>query len=61
MSEVAHYYPIDVKQRTQVTREQFEARQQAARARWRATMTQADVPVIIVSVGFSSVSARPGE
>ena len=56
MSEAAHYYPIDVTQRTQVTREQFEARQQAARARWRATMTQADTPVIIVPWGSSSVA-----
>ncbi|HEY0069779.1 MAG TPA: NADH-ubiquinone oxidoreductase-F iron-sulfur binding region domain-containing protein [Chloroflexia bacterium] len=56
MSEVAHYYPIDVRQRTQVTREQFEARQQAARRRWQATMTQAEVPVIIVPWGSSSVA-----
>ncbi|HEX8218305.1 MAG TPA: NADH-ubiquinone oxidoreductase-F iron-sulfur binding region domain-containing protein [Chloroflexia bacterium] len=56
MSEVAHYYPIDVRQRTQVTKEQFEARQQAARRRWQATMTQAEVPVIIVPWGSSSVA-----
>jgi NADH:ubiquinone oxidoreductase subunit F (NADH-binding) len=56
MSEVAHYYPMDVRGRTQTTREQFEARQQAARKRWQATMTQADVPVIIVPWGSSSVA-----
>jgi 1-aminocyclopropane-1-carboxylate deaminase/D-cysteine desulfhydrase-like pyridoxal-dependent ACC family enzyme len=56
MSEVAHYYPINVRQRTQVTREQFEARQQAARRRWQATMAQAEVPVIIVPWGSSSVA-----
>ena len=48
MSEGAHYYPIDVRNRTQITREQFEARQHATRKRWQATMTAADVPVIIV-------------
>jgi NADH:ubiquinone oxidoreductase subunit F (NADH-binding) len=56
MSEVAHYYPINVTQRTQVSREQFEARQQAARRRWQATMTQARVPVIVVPWGSSSVA-----
>ncbi len=56
MSEVAHYYPMDVRGRTQITREQFEARQQAARKRWQATMTQAEVPVIIVPWGSSSVA-----
>jgi NADH:ubiquinone oxidoreductase subunit F (NADH-binding) len=56
MSEVAHYYPIDVRQRKQITRQDFEARQKAARARWQATMTQASVPVIIVPWGSSSVA-----
>src|SRR5918911_4913741 len=56
MSEVAHYYPMDVTRRTQITREQFEARQQAARKRWQATMTHADVPVIVVPWGSSSVA-----
>lgn len=56
MSEVAHYYPLDVTRRTQITRAQFEARQQAARKRWQATMTHADVPVIIVPWGSSSVA-----
>ena len=56
MSEVAHYYPINVTRRTQITREGFEARQQAARRRWQATMTAADVPVIIVPWGSSSVA-----
>src|SRR3712207_6228907 len=56
MSEVAHYYPIDVRQRVQITRDQFEARQQAARRRWQATMSQAEVPVIIVPWGSSSVA-----
>ena len=56
MSEVAHYYPLDVTGRTQITREQFEARQQAARKRWQVTMTQAEVPVIIVPWGSSSVA-----
>ncbi len=56
MSEVAHYYPMDVRRRTQITKEQFEARQAAARKRWQATMTQADVPVIIVPWGSSSVA-----
>src|SRR6476469_3620966 len=56
MSEVAHYYPMDVTNRTQITREQFEARQQAARARWQATMTQADVPVIVVPWGSASTA-----
>lgn len=56
MSEVAHYYPINVTQRTQITRAQFEARQQAARARWQATMSQSQVPVIVVPWGSSSVA-----
>src|SRR5437588_5015407 len=56
MAEVAHYYPLDVTQRQNITREQFEARQQAARRRWQATMTQAQVPVIIVPWGSSSVA-----
>jgi NADH:ubiquinone oxidoreductase subunit F (NADH-binding) len=56
MSEVAHYYPINVRQRTQITREQFEARQQGARKRWQATMNQAEVPVIVVPWGSSSVA-----
>src|SRR5919202_6456441 len=56
MSEVAHYYPIDVRRRTSITRNEFEARQQAARKRWQATMTQAEVPVIIVPWGSSSVA-----
>src|SRR5947199_9228471 len=56
MSEVAHYYPMDVANRTQITREQFETRQAAARKRWQATMTQAQVPVIIVPWGSSSVA-----
>src|SRR5438067_13463895 len=56
MAEVAHYYPMDVTQRTQITREQFEARQAAARKRWQATMTQAQVPVIVVPWGSSSVA-----
>lgn len=56
MSEVAHYYPLDVTNRRQITREQFEARYQAASKRWQATMTQADVPVIIVPWGSSSVA-----
>ena len=56
MSEVAHYYPMDVSKRTQITREQFEARQEAARKRWQATMSQAKVPVIIVPWGSSSVA-----
>src|SRR4051812_46467416 len=56
MSEVAHYYPLDVTQRTPITREQFEARQEAARKRWQATMTAAEVPVIIVPWGSSSVA-----
>src|SRR5438105_3260215 len=56
MSEVAHYYPMDVTRRTQITREQFEARQEAARKRWEATMTKAEVPVIIVPWGSSSVA-----
>src|SRR5436853_643274 len=56
MSEVAHYYPMDVTQRTRITREQFETRQAAARKRWQATMTQAQVPVIIVPWGSSSVA-----
>lgn len=56
MSEVAHYYPLDVTRRMQITREQFEARQQGARKRWQATMTQADVPVIVVPWGSSSVA-----
>jgi NADH:ubiquinone oxidoreductase subunit F (NADH-binding) len=56
MSEVAHYYPMDVTQRTHITREQFEARQHAARTRWQTTMTKASVPVIIVPWGSSSVS-----
>src|SRR4051794_407021 len=56
MSEVAHYYPMDVTRRLQITREQFEARQQAAVKRWQATMTQADAPVIIVPWGSSSVA-----
>src|ERR671937_690040 len=56
MSEVAHYYPMDVTRRTKITREQFEARQQAARKRWQATMTHADVPVIVVPWGSSSVA-----
>src|SRR5512140_919970 len=56
MSEVAHYYPLDVTRRTSITREQFEARQQAARKRWQVTMTQAEVPVVIVPWGSSSVA-----
>ena len=56
MSEVAHYYPMDVRQRKEITREEFAARQQAARRRWQATMTQAQVPVIIVPWGSSSVA-----
>ncbi|MEO8286702.1 MAG: NADH-ubiquinone oxidoreductase-F iron-sulfur binding region domain-containing protein [Chloroflexota bacterium] len=56
MSEVAHYYPMDVTARMQITREQFEARQAAARKRWQATMSKADVPVIIVPWGSSSVA-----
>src|SRR3954453_7746308 len=56
MSEVAHYYPMDVTRRTSITREQFEARQHAARKRWQTTMTQAQVPVIIVPWGSSSVA-----
>ncbi len=56
MSEVAHYYPLDVTRRTQITREQFEARQEAARKRWQATMSAAEVPVIIVPWGSSSVA-----
>jgi NADH:ubiquinone oxidoreductase subunit F (NADH-binding) len=56
MAEVAHYYPLDVTRRTQITREQFEARQAAARKRWQATMTHADVPVVIVPWGSSSVA-----
>src|SRR5829696_1933734 len=56
MSEVAHYYPLDVTRRTQITREQFEARQEAARARWQATMTAAKEPVIVVPWGSSSVA-----
>ena len=46
MAEVAHYYPMDVTGRTQITREQFEARQRAARQRWqanRANPTRRDV------------------
>jgi aspartyl-tRNA synthetase len=34
----------------QITREQFEARQAAARKRWQATMTHADVPVVIKGI-----------
>lgn len=56
MSEVAHYYPIDVRQRSTITREEFEARQAAARKRWQVTMSQAEVPVIIVPWGSSSVA-----
>jgi NADH:ubiquinone oxidoreductase subunit F (NADH-binding) len=56
MSEVAHYYPMDVTRRTRITREQFEQRQEAARKRWRATMTASEVPVIIVPWGSSSVA-----
>src|SRR6266540_2955283 len=56
MSEVAHYYPMDAGRRTQITREQFEHRQQSARKRWQATMTAAEVPVIIVPWGSSSVA-----
>jgi NADH:ubiquinone oxidoreductase subunit F (NADH-binding) len=56
MSEVAHYYPMDVAKRTQITRDQFEMRQAAARKRWQATMSQAQVPVIIVPWGSSSVA-----
>ena len=56
MSELAHYYPLDVRRRTQITREQFEERQQAARRRWQATMSKADLPVIIVPWGSSSVA-----
>ena len=56
MSEVAHYYPMDVTKRTQITREQFEARQVAARKRWQTTMSQSQVPVIIVPWGSSSVA-----
>lgn len=56
MSEVAHYYPIDVRRRMQITREEFEARQAAARKRWQVTMTQAETPVIIVPWGSSSVA-----
>jgi NADH:ubiquinone oxidoreductase subunit F (NADH-binding) len=56
MSEAAHYYPMDVTRRTRITRDQFEARQDAARKRWQATMTQAQVPVIIVPWGSSSVA-----
>jgi NADH:ubiquinone oxidoreductase subunit F (NADH-binding) len=56
MSEVAHYYPLDVTKRTEISREQFEARQAAARRRWQATMTHADLPVIIVPWGSSSVA-----
>ena len=40
----------------QITREQFEARQEAARKRWQATMSSANVPVIIVPWGSSSVA-----
>jgi NADH:ubiquinone oxidoreductase subunit F (NADH-binding) len=47
---------MDVTARTQITREQFEARQVAARKRWQATMSQAQVPVIIVPWGSSSVA-----
>jgi len=56
MAEVAHYYPLDVTRRTQITREQFEARQDAARRRWQATMSSATEPVIIVPWGSSSVA-----
>lgn len=56
MAEVAHYYPLDVTRRSQITREQFEARQEGARKRWQATMSSADVPVIIVPWGSSSVA-----
>ena len=56
MSEVAHYYPIDVTRRTQITREQFEARQEAARKRWQATMTSRRHACIIVPWGSSSVA-----
>ncbi len=56
MSEAAHYYPLDVTQRTQITREQFQVRQEAARKRWQATMTAAEAPVIIVPWGSSSVA-----
>jgi NADH:ubiquinone oxidoreductase subunit F (NADH-binding) len=56
MAEVAHYYPLDVTRRTQITREQFEARQEAARKRWQATMSSATMPVIIVPWGSSSVA-----
>jgi NADH:ubiquinone oxidoreductase subunit F (NADH-binding) len=56
MAEVAHYYPLDVTRRTQITREQFEARQDAARKRWQATMSSATMPVIIVPWGSSSVA-----
>ncbi len=56
MAEITHYYPMDVSKRSQFTREQFEDRQAAARKRWQATMTAADVPVIVVPWGSSSVA-----
>ncbi|MEO5952109.1 MAG: hypothetical protein ABIQ44_06505, partial [Chloroflexia bacterium] len=56
MSEVAHYYPLDVTKRSKITKAQFEARQVASQARWQATMSAAKVPVIVVPWGSSSVA-----
>src|SRR5437868_3992441 len=56
MSEAPLYYPLNTDVRTQITREQFEARQRAAAEHWQRTYRNVGKPVIIVGWDSSSVA-----